>query len=327
MRIATFNVDCFGAGRSSSVIDIDEARIAPIRAAFEGLRADILCLQEVNAGLDTAHGRRVRTLEALDLLIRGTRYEPFHWCVSTLRDGSGPLDVHNLVTLSRYPILEHRQLWHDLVPPLAYAPVTAAPTTDRLEVEWDRPVLYASLKLDGGQTLHVLNLHLRAPLAALIEGQKMSPFEWRSAEGWAEGFLVASIKRAGQALEARLAIDLILDADPDALVLACGDMNADLFETPVRILRADVDDTGNAGLEPRMLRPVDSIAPDASRYSVVHAGHRFMLDHILASRALWTACRGIEIHNEGLRDEIFDEPARGEAVASNHAPLVAEFGI
>ena len=40
---------------------------------------------------------------------------------------------------------------------------------------------------------------------------------WLSAPGWAEGFFIAAVKRAGQALEARLFIDKLFDEDPDAM--------------------------------------------------------------------------------------------------------------
>ena len=326
MRVATFNLDCFGAGTAAAP-DAD-TRIPALRNALTRLRADILCLQEVNAQSDPTRRRRPRSLEALDHLVRGTIYEGFDWCVSIGQDRHGPLDVHNLMVLSRYRIGEHRQFWHDMVSPPVHRSATADPPPDPpFEHRWDRPVIYAALELDGKPPLHVFNLHLRAPLAAFVPGQKASPFIWKTARGWAEGFYLATLKRVGQALEARFAVDAILDADPEARIIVCGDMNADAFEMPVRILRADVEDTGNPGLADRMLVPVERIAPEADRYTVIHAGHKYMLDHILVSRALSETCRKVEIHNADLPDEVFDEDALGDALGSNHAPLVAEFDI
>ena len=45
--------------------------------------------------------------------------------------------------------------------------------------------------------------------------------------GWAEGFFAAAIKRAGQALELRLAVERIFDAEPNAVIAVCGDFNAE----------------------------------------------------------------------------------------------------
>jgi DNA polymerase len=43
--------------------------------------------------------------------------------------------------------------------------------------------------------------------------------------GWAEGFFAAAVKRAGQALELRLAIERVFDAEPGACIAVCGDFS------------------------------------------------------------------------------------------------------
>jgi exonuclease III len=52
-----------------------------------------------------------------------------------------------------------------------------------------------------------------------------------------------------------------------------------------------------------------------------------MLDHILASQALNGRFRSIEIHNEGLSDELIGYARHISASASSHAPVVAEFAV
>ena len=52
-----------------------------------------------------------------------------------------------------------------------------------------------------------------------------------------------------------------------------------------------------------------------------------MLDHILASQALHGRFRSIEIHNEGLSDELIGYARHISASASAHAPVVAEFAV
>ncbi|MGE4217935.1 MAG: endonuclease/exonuclease/phosphatase family protein [Alphaproteobacteria bacterium] len=321
LRIATFNLE-----------SLDDApgldpplprRLAVLRPILDRLDADLLCLQEVNGQLPG--GRQPRQLLALDALLAGTPLGDFHRAATPGPHGA-PADRHNLVVLSRWPILESRSLRHDLVPPPLYRPVTALPpSAAAAPVEWDRPILHAAIALPGGRRLDLLNLHLRAPLAAPVAGQKQSSFVWRSAAGWAEGFYIAAMKRTGQALEARLLVDRLFDADPDGLIAVAGDLNAEALETPVRAIQADAEDTGNPALAGRSLSAVETGVPEAGRFSVLHHGRRLMLDHLLASPALARCCRRTDILNEGLLDEYFAYLAGLHPAASFHAPVVAEF--
>lgn len=325
MRLATFNLENLDDAPDSTP-PLGE-RLDLLRPQLDRLAADVLCLQEVNAQHDGPKGTP-RRLRALDRLIDGTAYADYHRACSQLADGGGPLDVQNVVILSRLPILWSRQYWHDLVPPPDYAPVTAdPPAAGERAVRWDRPALHAALRLGDGRALHVINLHLRAPLAAFVPGQKLGPFAWKTVRGWAEGFFIAAMKRSGQALEARLAIDRLFDDDPDALIALCGDMNAELREMPLRILRGDEEDTGNGALAGRVMIPVERAAPESRRYSVLHGGLPSMLDHLLVSRTLLRHFRGVEIHNEALEDELVGYAAVQKSPESYHAPLVAEFDL
>src|SRR5690606_7179652 len=117
---------------------------------------------------------------------------------------------------SRWPIRRWRSLRHELVPAPLIRKVTARPAGDHPEmVEWDRPILHAAVALPEGRMLEIINLHLRAPLASPISGQRQAPLKWKSTAGWAEGFYLSNVKRAGQALEARLVVDSLFDEDPD----------------------------------------------------------------------------------------------------------------
>ncbi len=115
-RLATFNVE--------NLDDDPDARpplaerIAALRPLLERLAADILCLQEVNA--HGPHGRP-RSLAALDRLLAGTAYAGYARAVTLNEAGDNLRDLHNLVILSRFPILRHRQVQHELVPPPACA--------------------------------------------------------------------------------------------------------------------------------------------------------------------------------------------------------------
>lgn len=319
LRVATFNVENLDEKRKGVSL---EERIAVLRPQLLELRADVLCLQECSAHA-AHHG--VHELRALDRLLEGTPYAGFERATTQGASG-GPSDKHNLVVLSRLPIASRQQHWHDLVAPPVVR-LTTTPSVRDEHVRWDRPVLEVSLACPDGRSLTVFDAHLRAPLASVIEGQKLSPFSWRTTEGWAEGYYVASIKRAGQALELRRRIDQLLDAERDARILVAGDLNADVVGTALRILRAEVEDTGNAALEPRALVALEGNLPAERRFTVLHRGRRQVLDHLLASRALARGFVSVEVQNDDLEDE-YEVAVKGiEPVRSLHAPLVAELEL
>jgi endonuclease/exonuclease/phosphatase family metal-dependent hydrolase len=320
LRVATFNLENLDEPRHGGV-PLDD-RIAVLRPQLLALRADVLCLQEVSA-----HARHdgLHALRALDRLVDGTPYATFARATSHVASG-GPSDKHNLVVLSRLPIAAEHQHFHDLVDaPIVRLTTTPEPRDER--VRWDRPVLEVHLALPDGRPLIVFDAHLRAPLAASIEGQKLSPLVWRTSAGWAEGYLLASIKRVGQALELRRHIDRIFDDDAEARIVVAGDLNADVTDAAYRILRADLEDTGNPALASRSLVGLEDRIAEARRYTVLHRGRRLMLDHLLASASLARGYLDGAILNDELPDEYELELAGVEPVGSLHAPLVAELEV
>ncbi len=326
LRLATFNLENLGdrAGGPSLA-----ERIAVLRPQLLRLDADILCLQEVQASRPPGGGPRAPL--ALDALLEGTPYTGFARACSTSPDpvtGAPRLaDVHNLVTLSRLPIRAARSLRHELVPPLAYRARSALPVPVELPCRFDRPALLVEIELPGGRPLHLVNLHLKAPLAAFVPGQKQGPFAWRSVAGWAEGFFVAAVERAAQALEVRLALEAVFAAEPEPLLAVAGDLNAEDRETPLRILCAETADTGNGELAPRSLVPLERSLPEDRRFTAIHHGRRLMLDHLLVSRALLARFRALEVHAETLDDELAPSARVERATESYHAPVVASFEL
>ncbi|MBM3517402.1 MAG: endonuclease [Alphaproteobacteria bacterium] len=323
LRLATFNLENLD-DRPGLEPGLAE-RAAVLRPALQRLAADVLCVQEVNAQ-DREDGR---TLAALDHLLTGTPYAAYHRAVTTNDKGTAPRDVHNLVIVSRFPIALRRQVRHDLVPPPLVRPVTAdPPAAAPLPIAWDRPILHVRILLgDGLPPLEVINLHLRAPLPAFIAGQKAGAFAWASVGGWAEGFLLAALKRNGQALEARILVEQLFDADPDAWIAVCGDFNAQNREVPTAILRADVEDTGHPRLGGRVLVALGAAIPESERFKVRHAGRTVMMDHILVSRPLLARFRTAEVHNELLADELVAFATGRRDPESFHAPVVAAFSL
>lgn len=329
LRIASFNLENLGegAGPHGSERPPLAERLPLLRAQLQRLDADLLCLQEVDAQRSAGQRgeRHSRRLLALDRLLEGSDYAAFHRAVSLDRGGQRPADRHNLVVLSRWPLLAWESIHHRLVPPPRLRLATARPAaTEAAELAWDRPLLRVSLRLPGGTPLHLLNLHLRAPLSAPVPGQRRRGGGWSSVGGWAEGFYLAGVKRAGQALEARLVVEELFDLEPEALILVAGDMNATEEEVPLRILRAPADDLETPGLAGRELTALARTLPPERRFSVLHDGRGALYDHLLASPALAARFRRCEIHNEALHDEGALPPGSPQ---SFHAPLLAEFAL
>jgi endonuclease/exonuclease/phosphatase family metal-dependent hydrolase len=321
VRIATFNLESLDEPpRARTSL---ESRIAALRPQLTRLRADIVCLQEVNGQLN-ADGTH-RDLHALNAVLIGTPYEHYHRAVTQSPSGRGVRDRHNLVTLSRFPILGAEEIWNHLVEPPLFRCATSDPAQDHpVPVEWDRPFLYVDVDLGDGQKMVVINVHLRAPRAAYVPGQKHDRHSWKTMPGWAEGYFLATIKAAGQALEVRTFLDRLFDLDGDALVAVAGDFNSDDTQAPVRIIKGDEEDTGRGDFAARMLIAAERSLPESQRFSVIHRGRPHMADHILLSPQLLGWLGHVECHNEALHDEVGSPAAVPGAPESYHAPVVAE---
>jgi endonuclease/exonuclease/phosphatase family metal-dependent hydrolase len=322
MRLATFNIESLDLGPEMDVPFAD--RIAVLRPALQHIAADILCLQEVN-GQHVA-GAPERRLVALDMLLQGTRYETYQRAATTGPSGRGAASVHNLVTLSRFPIRQQRQVRHEHVKPVLHKYLTGtAKANEPAPIEFDRPLLLTELELPGGEGLHLINLHLRAARASSVPGEKLRSSQWRTTSGWAEGYFLSALKRSAQALELRLLLDDIFARNPRSLIAVAGDFNAEDHETPLELAVATPEETGNAALASQSLMVLDRHIPVTRRWSVLHRGQPKMLDHILASQMLSSRLRNIEVHNEPLRAAAAGDARTTGNRGSSHAPLVADF--
>jgi len=189
-------------------------------------------------------------------------------------------------------------------------------------------LLYTQIDVGSGRRLHLINVHLKSKLASNIPGQKVDSYTWRTVSAWAEGSFISSMKRVGQALQARLLIDSIFDSQgTDSLIAIAGDFNAEADEVSFRAICGPVEETGNPEHSARTMVPCENNVPDSRRYSLFHLGRGQMLDHIVVSRQLLRYFRGAEIHNEALPDESGAFRDDTKFPESDHAPVVAEFAL
>ena len=321
IRIATFNLENFDdkPGKTPTLQD----RIAIMKPQISRLNADILCLQEVNGQEIDGEPRQ---LLALDQLLAETQYEDYHLVCTKTAGNYQVYDERNLIILSRFDILSHGQYKNEYIQAPKYRKVTASPAEpEAKEVEWERPILIAEIKLPNNKVIHVVNLHLKSKIPTTIKGQKRGFNSWKTASGWAEGFFMSSMKRVGQALETRILIDQIIDDDENAFIAVCGDFNADMESVPVMAIRGEVEQTQNWELSNRVLFSCENGIPESSRHSLFYRGKGEMIDHLLVSRNMLEFYKGAEIHNEMLHDESIAYATDKKYPESDHAPIVAEF--
>jgi exonuclease III len=324
LRIATFNLENLDddPGESPTL----QQRIEVLRPQLERLEADVLCFQEVH-GQETAG--QPRKLLALEKLLANSAYSQFN-IASTMTTNNEVYDKRNLVIVSRFPLSDVNQVKHeDIYEPL-YRKVTAEPKeTEAKKITWERPIFYAKATTGGnGFTFHLINLHLKSRNPVNIEGQNSEEYwKWKSSAGWAEGFFISSMKRVGQALETRVFVDSIFDADEDAKIVVCGDLNAHPGEVPVEAICGRVENTSNPELNKRVLLTCEDTIPEPARYTFLYHGRKNLLDHTLISKAMLPYYRGAEIHNETLHDESLAFALDTKFPESDHAPFVVEFDI
>ena len=322
IRLATFNLE--------NLDDADEEaalfarRLEIMGPQLARLDADVLCLQEVHGQL--VDGRR--ELRALRRLLAVAGYDDDVAIASTVTTDGDPYAERNLVIVSRLPLSDVDQHRHERAPAPAYRRVTARPAdTEAREVTWERPILTATVTLPDGRPLRLLDLHLKSRIPTPIPGQLEGRYTWRSAAGWAEGSFLSAMKRLGQALEARILVDELFDADPQALIAVCGDLNGAADDPEVLALRGDTEDTENPALVGRVLVPAARATADSIRHTLYHHGRGQEFDHVLVSRRLLAAVRRVEIHNELLHDESVAFATDERFPESDHAPVVVTLHV
>ena len=299
VRIATFNLENFDETDAAERPSLAE-RIQLMRPQILRLRADIVCFQEVNG---QERPSQPRALLALTELLTGTALSGAH-LVSTQTTNNEVNDERNLVVATMFPVIAVEQFRNDLVAQLSYRRLTAKPPdATAVTIDIERPILHVMIDLPDGEPLHVINVHLKSKIPTDIPGQKINAFTWRSADAWAEGSFLSSIKRMSQALEVRRLIDKILDADPTPESWPRATSTPPLTRSrswpSVATSRTPATPTWSVG----SWYPSSTPSPPLPDTPCSTKGTGEMLDHMLITRNLLAHYRGSEIHNEILHDE------------------------
>lgn len=196
------------------------------------------------------------------------------------------------------------------------------------DIRWERPILHAKVRLNDGKILHVINLHLKSKIPTPIEGQMKDQYTWNSHGGWAEGYFISSIKRVGQALEARILLDQIFEADGDgARIVILGDFNAEVGSVPFLAIAGTVAENNNPELRSKMMYPCEYNVPEDQRYSLFHHGKGEMIDHVIVSGSLLPYFERTAIFNEFLPDKSVAFATDKKFPESDHAPVMAYFQV
>jgi endonuclease/exonuclease/phosphatase family metal-dependent hydrolase len=310
--VATWNVEnLFRPGTEFGPRDaaIYDAKLAALAAVIDRLAPDVLAVQEV--GDPDALADLVDRLEGDWETALSSVFEPDH-----------PIRV---AVLARHPLGQVDQVSRF---PGKLAPVQVDDAGTTIHA-MGRGALHVRVTLDG-EPFDVVTCHLKSKLLS-FPGGRFTPRD----EGERARYAVYALHRRGaEAATVRAYADGLLDGHgADRAVVVLGDLNDEVLAATTQILLGppgseigtggfDAPDRGDAS---RLWNLAPLIDADR-RFSRVFNGRRELIDHILTSRRLVTRAVRVDTADVTLASIGSDPAARRNAPASDHAPVVAEFG-
>ena len=306
VRIGTWNLEnLFLPGPASGAPDdraAYDAKLANLAAVIEGLRPDVLAVQEVGdpeavADLaDRLDGDWVTALADPDT--RGIRVGFLSRSALTnveqVRDfaaGIGPVQVDD----------------------------------DRTTINaLGRPALRTRVRV-GGRTIDVVSAHLKSKLLTFPGGR----FHPRDEDERARYAVYALHRRAAESSGVRSHATALLAEGADLVV--AGDLNDEPQAATTQVLLGPPgSEVGTAGFEqpdqgdPQRLWNTAGFIDPEQRWSRVYRGRRELIDHVLCSARLVTAVEGASTGDVDVAS-IGDEPVqRRNEPASDHRPVVVD---
>lgn len=310
MRIATWNVENLflpGGESGPRTPEAYDEKLRLLAETIDALDADILALQEIGdpRALDDLVGRLDGTWDAV---------------VSQAPDDRGI----RVAFIARVALRDPRGI------------VVFADGIDRVQVGdggdtaigMGRGALAVTAEL-GGREVDLLTCHLKSKLLT-YGANRFTP---RDEDERARYGAYALFRRAAEAATVRVAATALLDGrgrERDVVVL--GDLNDEEQAATTQILLGPPgSEIGTGGFDapdrgdPERLWNLAPLIPPERRYSRVYHGRRELIDHILVSRALVQRVGTVTTGRTDL-PSISDDPRGAPRRASDHAPVVAEFG-
>lgn len=303
LRIATFNLKDFFDPRTDHERPIVEQKVRHVAELVRRADADVIGLQEVGSA------SLVERLVSKELA--GAGYFPPH---------VGPGDRRGIgcAIVSRLPIVSSSIVAGDK---LAFPRFSANDPEPFGTLPLRRPVV--RLRVDAGAfgEVDVLTIHFKSRLAAALKDAAGQPVFDDTPRAIAEAHIRAWVMRSAEALHLRGVVDAILAENPVAKIAVVGDFNDSIDSLPVRTVRG-----GFAYVDPakRLTSCAERVELDR-RFSILHGGHKDLIDHILVSPALAAHLEGAAVLNETLRDHGPYKPDAPIEPDSDHAPVVAWF--
>jgi endonuclease/exonuclease/phosphatase family metal-dependent hydrolase len=312
ITVATWNLEnLFRPGTEFGPTDAAtyDTKLTGLAAAIDALGPDVLAVQEV--GDADALADLVDRLDGDWDTALSTVFEPDH-----------PIRV---ALLARHALADIEQVSRF---PARLAPLQvddAGATIDAM----GRGALRARVTVDG-EGVDVVTCHLKSKLLS-FPGGRFSPRD----EGERARYAVYALHRRGaEAATVRAYADGLLDGHgADRAVIVLGDLNDEVLAATTQILLGPPgSEIGTAGFEPPdrgdawRLWNLAPLIPADRRFSRMFNGRRELIDHILTSRRLVTRAARVDTGGGPLPSVGSDPSARRNAPASDHAPVVAEFG-
>ena len=310
--IATWNLEnLFRPGTEFGPSDAAtyDAKLTGLAAVIDGLAPDVLAVQEVGDPDALA-----------DLVVRLDG--EWETALSTVFEADHPIRV---ALLARHPLTDVEQVSRF---PAKLAPVQVDDAGATMQA-MGRGALRARVTLDG-EAVDIVTCHLKSKLLGFPDG-RFSPHD----EGERARYAVYALHRRGvEAATVRAYADGLLDGHGgDRAVIVLGDLNDEILAATTQILLGPPgSEIGTAGFDRpdrgdacRLWDLAPLIAPDR-RFSRVFDGRRELIDHILTSRRLVTRAVRVDTAGDPPPSIGSDPAARRNAPASDHAPVVAEFG-
>ncbi len=284
-----------------------DAKLAALASVVEAISPDVLAVQEV--GNPSALADLVARLDG-------------SWQLALADPDARGIRVG---VIARRPIEEAEQV-RDL--PRRIGPVRVDDSGTTLST-MGRAALRARVLDDAGEPVDVVSVHLKSKLLS-YPGGRFSP---RDEDERARYAVYALHRRAAEAAAVRTFVTAQLDdgGRTRALVVA-GDLNDEALAATTQILLGppgseigtrgfDTPDRGDGS----RLWNLESLIPEADRFSRVYRGRRELIDHLLVSRDLVTRVSAVATAGP-VPASIADDPrARLDARGSDHRPVIATF--